>query len=318
MEKTVAALRKDICEKDSQIKTLQQSLNEMGELAERKDEIIGDLKDKLETCEVQLQDQAKGSERELKALQKELYYLNEICAQNRKGAESTITSLFQEVTEKRKQIEKLKKKNAHEAKQLKDENAELHECTDALRKECAKLQVCIGSSKKEKTDLREHIDCLKRENEKLNGVKGDLKRQIQNKAAYADTLKIQVRELQQVVQSQKEELKRLTKMGKQERDSLKSKLTEVQAVVQSQKRLKKATDQAQYERDSLKITVTELEKVIQAQKDEIEQRATRLKEQSSQTVDDPHDGDGSAMLGAAGVALGVAGITGIILSRLSN
>ncbi|MCG8620998.1 MAG: hypothetical protein MJE68_03205, partial [Proteobacteria bacterium] len=250
MEKTVTALRKDICEKDSQIKILQKSLDkrdaqvgdllseiekkeiDMRKLTERKEEMIGNLKDELKMCEAQrsrLEDQGRRNEQVMNTLQKELSHLNEVCAQIRRATESKITSLFQEIAEKSKQIKMLLEKDAHEetvAKQLKNENAELRKCTDTLRKEYAKLKC---SSKKENADLQECISCLKRKNEelknlleaKISGMKGDLKRKVQSKADYADTLKRQVRELQQVVLSQKEDLKWLTEMGKQERDSLK-------------------------------------------------------------------------------------------------
>ena len=326
MEKTVAALRKDICEKDSQIKTLQMSLDErdaMRDLAERKDEMIGNLKGELETCEAErsrLEDQGKRNEQEVNTLRKELYHLNKVCAQNRRAAESTITSLFREVTEKSKQIEELKKKIAHEEQAAKQSGiAELRKCNDALRKECAKLQMRTSLCKKENTGLREHIGSLKRENEKLNVVKEDLQRKVQGKADYADTLKRQVRELQQqcqAIQSQKEDLERL---DIQERDLLKRKVTELQVIVQCQKeKLSKVTDQAHRKQDSLKNKVTELEKDIQDKQEKIEQLTTRLKEQTSQIVNNPRADDGGAMPGAASVILGAAVIAAVALVRQST
>ena len=228
MEKAVITLRKDICEKDSQIKTLQTSLDErdaLRDLAKRKDEMIGNLKDNLETCEAErsrLEDQSKCNEQLVNTLRKELDHLNKTCTQNRRAAESTITSLFQEVTEKSKQIEELKKKNAHEQQAAKqNEIAELRKCNDALRKECAKLKMRTDLCKKENIGLREHIDSLKRENEKLNKAKGDLQRKVQNKEANADVLKRQIRELEQVVQSKENDLKWLySKVAHREQDLL--------------------------------------------------------------------------------------------------
>ena len=172
----------------------------------------------------------------------------------------------------------------------------------------------IGICKTENNGLQEHIACLKRENEK---VKGDLQRKIQGKADYADTLKGQVREMQQrcqTIQSQKEDLERL---GKHEKDLLKREVTELQVVVQCQmEELAKVTDQMHREQDSLKSKVTELEKDIQDKQEKIEQLTTRLKEQTSQTVNDPPPDDSGAMPRAAGFVLAAAALAGgIALAR---
>ena len=87
MEKTIATLRKDIRERDAQIKTLQKNLNvketqveelekkelDTRVLCECKDEMIGNLKDTLAAHESQ-RGRLGDQEQEIKALQEKLDY----------------------------------------------------------------------------------------------------------------------------------------------------------------------------------------------------------------------------------------------------
>ena len=174
MEKTVTALKKDTGEKDSQIKTLQEKLNnndaqvrdllsevekkglDMRMLTERKDKLSSTLKEELVANEIQMsrvEDQVKGKEQEVKALREELDILKKVYVQKIKEKtaalnaalserDTAVNSLSGEVKERDKQIEKLKKKNAHKeqvAKQLKNENAELQKCTNPLKQENLEL-----------------------------------------------------------------------------------------------------------------------------------------------------------------------------------
>ena len=349
MQKTVAALRKDICEKESQIRTLQNEKDaQVGELLskiekkeldmrvllEHKDETIGNLRDELAAQRNRLEDLANVKEQEVKVLHEKLDYLKEMCAQNIKkknAAETAINALLGEVTERDKQIEKLKKQNADKevaAKQLKDENVGLRRWTDPLRKEYTELQVHMGQVNKENDDLQKHTDYLTRENKELkadtdslearvSGMKGtviELKNKLHTKAAHADVLKRQVKELQQVVQSQKRDLKRYAMMGEQE--PLKKKVTELQLVIQTkQEKILQLTHEAEqwyHERDSLRSE-------LRAKQYKIDKHTARLKEQTSQTDNDPPaDGSGGLGVAAAGVALGFASIAGAALMRHLN
>ena len=102
-----------------------------------------------------------------------------------------------------------------------------------------------------------------------------------------------------------------------EQDPLTKKVTELQAVIQTQqekiKRLTHEAEQRYRKRNSLKH---ELQGVIQAQQDKIDQLTARLKEQTSQTANDPPaDGHGGLGAAAAGVALGFIGFAGVALAR---
>ena len=156
---------------------------DMRMLAERKDELISTLKEELMANEIQMtrvEDQAKGKEQEVKALREELDVLKKVYAQKIKEKtaalnaalserDTAVNSLLGEIIKRDKQIEKLKKKNAHEeqvAKQLKNENTELQKCTNPLKKENLELRKCIGPLKKEIAELRRSIGILERENAK--------------------------------------------------------------------------------------------------------------------------------------------------------
>ena len=318
MEKTVAALKKVIEVKDSQIKILRENLNEKEAqvreiekkeldtrvLAERKDEMISSLKDELAAHESQrsrLKDQAKGKEQEVKVLREELDYLKKVYTQkiSKKNValnekETVLNSLSEEVTERDKQIEKLKKKNAHEeqvVRQLKNENAELRKCTDPLKKDNAELRKCVGPLKKENVELQRHNDSLKRENAELQKYADSLRMRITSmtqlehkahtKEVLANSLETQVAGLQKVVQSQKEDIQQLTKIA----------------------------EQRYREEDSFKSEVTELQNVIEAKQSEIDSLMARLSKQPP-----PNDGNGVLGAAAGGVVM-AAGIAALAIAR---
>ena len=311
MEKTIATLRKDIRERDAQIKTLQKNLNiketqveelekkelDTRVLCECKDEMIGNLKDTL-TAHESRRGRLGDQEQDIKALREELDYLKEVYTQKvcKKNAaleekETKINSLSDEVNERDKQIEKLKKKNAHEeqvVRQLKNENAELHKYIDPLKKDNAELRKCIGPLKKENVEFQRRIDLLRKENIELQEHNNSLRDRMRNATQFElhNSLQTQVRELQEVVQTKKDDVQRLTTI----------------------------IEQKYREQNLLKSKATELQLVIKAKQSEIDRpmAASRQHEHLSASAD--HDGNG--VIGAAGLIVMGAGIAaGLALAR---
>ena len=254
VKKMFDALKKEIGEKDTEMKTLQENLRrkvkdlqsemerkelDMRMLTEHKDKLISDLKDELAANEKGisiLQGQVRGKEQEVKALRQKLDRVMKVHAQEVKEKTATlkentccINALLKEIKEKDKQIEKLRRKCDQ------SDNAELWKCTKLLKVENAELQKCTSSLEAKIEGMMTNLM--------------ELEQKAYNKAIHADTLEKTVTELQQVILDQKRDIKRLPMMAIHA-DTLEKTVTELQQVILDQKRdIKRLTTMAEQRYD---------------------------------------------------------------------
>ena len=253
MEKTIAALKKEIGGKDSQMKILQEKVNksdaqvrdllsevekkelDMKMLAECKDELISSLKDKL-----------KANETQMSRFENEIHLLSMEKTALKRGKNMQIKTLRDNLKEKDVQVRSLLLQ-----KKCKDDKFLEHEkhLEDQIR------------------DKQQAVEALTVVNAKV----AKLEHKVHNQAEYASTLERKAERLHLTIKAQEREIGQLTLAVGQRPSEVKEK----------DKQIEKLREKIEHGETDLKRENTELKKRIEKLREKVECDERELKTENN-------------------------------------